>query len=118
MKRRFFYLFSIMLFVAGYNIYSSAQKWTVYDLTMANVEALASDESGFSWTCKTYDEDVYTETRWDYEGQCYTRVVCVTYACSRGVLGSCVEGYSTSYYDCKGNLTGYFENTYYGGCWG
>lgn len=55
MKKKFIAAMAVAVVavVTGYNVYSSQKSVTMSDLALANVEALASDESGSVDCCNT-----------------------------------------------------------------
>lgn len=109
MKKIFFIIF-LAAVITCFTVYNSFNEYSISDLTMANIEALAEGESSF-WGCDESVIDTYTEKRWDYANKCNTSTVVITYACSSGLFGGCRQGYVQSYYDCEGKLTGQFDRT-------
>ncbi len=107
----------LFLLSTGYGVFISDDSDIIFDITRANVEALADNESESFWTCESYVSDHYIEKRWDYSQQCYGSTVVDTYDCSKGVFGSCKVGYLQIYYDCSGNETGRLDKLESGSCW-
>lgn len=101
-------IIAVAAMLAGYNIYATQNGKKISDLILANVEALANDESdagGGDWFCDSYLFDSYTEKRWDYIQKCYESVKYDTYMCTKARFGSCSGGYMKYSYDCKGSQT-------------
>ncbi len=62
---------AVFALMAGYSVYTSQQEKTMSDLALANVEALASGESGTNttWSCKGNVNKCYVQC-----GLCGTKV--------------------------------------------
>ena len=76
-------------------------------LALANVEALASAESGGGWTwrCSTYTLESYDELQYcDELGYQKVHKRWETRACNNGLLSFCYPGYRVNYYDCNGTI--------------
>lgn len=83
------------------------------DLLMTSLSAISkgysgdgeSGSGGITWNCMTITTDVYNQTV-DCQMCGYTHVASVweTKECNRGTFSFCYPGYTTTYYNCQGEV--------------
>ena len=100
--------FFIVAAVAAWNVNLDSKTESIFDVTLANIVALAQGESGSS-ECHQY---ISQTNHYGYcDGVPSWIGAQLSYDCRGGGSNYCTEGYDTHVYDCDGTWLGHYGST-------